>query len=273
MKYETEHFDSITALHAHLAKTIGQPFPFGDSSLSNREAHSWDLDTGFNKAMNMARCGGYWPNGAADLQSVDITEAAQTMAREIVPVIVNDVVGGAIDVDEYLNGNGPECFLRMEDEPDHIRPVVRVGVCIVASSSVKASVMMHRGRAILAMVDALELRGYSVELTAMHQVSRDDLIYLCCTVLKHAGAHWDPSSVAFGLAHPAFARRLGFRALEFNPAVTHFTKGGYGSVRNQKPAGYDMYFNGLTDNGADTPEKALAKVTDDMNHQAPHLMA
>jgi len=271
MQYETEHFDSITALYAHLLPTMDKKGLYGNSSVKPPR-WGWDLNTDLDQTMDMARKGGYWPEGAAELQSVDISEAAQTMAHGILPVIVNDVVGGTIDVSEYLQG-GPECFLRVEDEPGHIRPIVRIGVCVIASADVKAHVMMNRGRAILALVDALELQGYSAELTAMFVALHNGLTYFCNTVLKQAGAHWDPSSVAFGLAHPAFARRLGFRALEFNATAQHISRGGYGSGRINKPKEYELYFGYLTDNDNDTPERALESVNAELAKQAPDLLA
>lgn len=273
MKIVTDNFDSITALYAHLATTGTGAGPCGNASMKP-PSPSWDLGTSYAQATEMARRGGYWPEGAAELQSVDISDAAQSMAMGITPVIVADVVGGAVDVGEYLQG-GPECFLRVEDEPGHIRPIVRIGVCVIASANVTALAMMSRGRAILALVDALELQGYSVELTAMY-VAQDKQIqttYFCNTILKQAGAHWDASSVAFGLAHPAFARRLGFRACEFNTAAQRITNGGYGNGNIESPPGYELYFGYLTNNANDTPELALKSVTAELAKQAPDLMA
>jgi len=260
MKIYAERFDSITAFAAHLAPHTGREGKYGNSSEETR-ATSWALGMDWSQALTMAKRGGDWPEGAAELQSIDTAAATKDMATMIAPELVNDVVGGAIDVPEYLIG-APECFLRMDEEAEQPRSMIRLAACVGATADTSGHHMLNRGRAILAAVDAYELQGYTVELTAFmvcHRKGR--MLYTAEIVLKQAGIPWDSSSVAFGLAHPAFSRRLGFKALEIHPDAAWLSAESYGNGNMEKPEGFDIYFNYVTSGrGFTSPDEAIDTV-------------
>ena len=260
MELYAERFDSITAFAAHLAPHTGRGGKHGNESEDTKHP-SWALGVDWSQALTMAQRGGDWPEGAAELQSIDMTAATKDMASMIAPELVNDVVGGAIDVPEYLIG-APECFLRMDEEAEQPRSMIRLAACIDASGSTSGYHMLNRGRAILAAVDAYELQGYTVELTAFVVSNRKGrMLYTAEIVLKQAGIPWDASSVAFGLAHPAFSRRLGFKALEIHPDAGWLSDDGYGHGKMEKPEGFDIYFEYVIDGrGFRSPDEAIATV-------------
>jgi len=274
MKHVTENYASVSALARYCAGTKDGDQHYELQSVNHPLEPRWCLNTPYSKALDMAQHGGQWPEGARDLQSVNIDEQAHTIAKGIQPTMVNDVVGGALDIPEYLQGASPEVFMRMNDDEQQAKPVVRVGVCIIASANVDANTMMNRSRAVLALLDALELQGYSTELDAIWIGAGGcpKVNFQANIRVKNAGQPWDASSAAFALAHPAVARRLGFRLMEFNDAASRVTESGYGNGHVDPPAGYDLYFPYLSDNDKNaTPEKSLKYVTQQVKQQKPDL--
>lgn len=235
-------YPSIAAFARHVAG-LTDDGRRGHSSTADR-GHRWDLGADFDTTLQMAQEGGHWEEGARDLARVDVDQMAHGLAEVIEPAMIHAAQGGAVDVGEYLSGS-PECWLALE-EVSHARPVVRVGVCAVPCANMPAVAVMNRGRAILAIVEALELQGYSVELTAMFIAKGSHAPdYVAATIVKQAGEPWTPEPVAFALAHPAFTRRLGFRALESDQDCNgHAASGGYGrgDIARKKLADYDLFY-------------------------------
>lgn len=245
--------------------------PTGCASHSSR-SHSWDYGQSFDAALDMGLSGGNWDEGAQQLQAVSIDSLAHGMADVIEPAIVHDVHGGGLDIGEYLADN-PECFFRL-DEIEQPKPIVRIGVCTVPCANIEAHQLINHGRAIIALVEALELQQYSVELTGMFiAAGNHKRTYIAETVVKQAGQPWDAASVAYALCHPAYSRRLGFAALEADDDCHHYTGEGYGDGRIKAPEGYDLYFRYLDRPSAvNTPEAAQQYVTDIVTQQQPDLI-
>ena len=264
-------YPSITAFARH-CEALGDNRPdAAGSSSTQRPRVEWDMGVSYPQALEMALHGGDWAEGARDLQSVSIDRAAQSMAQVIEPAIVQDVTGGGLDIGEYL-ADSPECFFRLEDA-EHSRPIVKIGVCTVPCGNIEAHQMMNHGRAIIALVEALELQQYSVELVSMFVSRESKNVYREETTIKQAGEPWAASTVAFALAHPAFTRRLGFRALESDPDCWEHSQTGYGDGRIKRPEGYDIFFPYIVQPDAyETPAQAMAKVKQVLEEQQPQLL-
>jgi len=243
----------------------------GKDTSKRRVDKGWDMGVSFKQALNVALDGGNWQEGAEQLQSVSIDKAAHELAEVIEPAIIHDVCGGGLDIGEYL-ADSPECFFRLEDV-EVVRPIVKIGVCNVPCANIEAHQMMNHGRAIIALVEALELQGYSVELSALFISRASGDVFISDTAIKQAGEPWSAASVAYALAHPAFPRRLGFRELEEDKDCYKMTWQGYGDGRIEKPEGYDLYFKYLdTPYNVDTPADALEYVKEIATKQQPQLL-
>tara|TARA_R110000851_G_scaffold65939_1_gene149419 strand:- start:175 stop:993 length:819 start_codon:yes stop_codon:yes gene_type:complete len=267
---KTDRFESISAFAAHIDSVQRAPVKHAEHSKNNGATPAWDMGAGFAGALTMGLNGGLWDEGAAQLQSVDVTGAVDTMADTIAPAIIYDVTGGAVDISAYMSDD-PECFFRLDDEVQQA-PIIKIGVCAVPCANIESHELMNQGRAIMALVDALELQGYSTELTALIPFKKREATYLVEVVVKAAGAPWDASSVAFALAHPAFSRRLGFKALEVQPNYSYITAEGYGRGDIDAPVEYDIYFDYLTSNSiVSTPDGALEYVKETARGQCPSL--
>lgn len=271
--YVTKH-ESIAAFSRYLDEAgTARRYDSAMSSINTPASHKWSMGVDYYEALQMGLAGGLWDAGAKQLQAVSIDKAAQSIADIVEPAIINDVTGGGIDMGEYLN-DSPECFFRLEEE-EHPRPIVSLGVCTVPCANIPAHGLMNHGRAIIALVEALELEQYSVELVSMF-IAHDDqsgTIFREEVTIKKAGEPWNPSTVAFALAHPAFSRRLGFRGLELDKDCAFISNRSYGDGRISKPGNYDLYFGYLDKpQEVDTPEKALNYVTKRVKAQQPELI-
>jgi len=274
MKKYQQNFGSITELARFISDNEGSENTHR-SSKSSRASKEWSMGINYEDTLTMARNGGHWPEGAEQLQSVSVQDAASTLADMIAPEIINDVTGGAVDIGAYLSDD-PECFLRVDDEQAQVRPVIRIAVELAVAGRIPAVDAMNRGRAVLAMVEALELQGHSTELVGTFITYQGHIRYECHTVCKQAGEPWNPSAVAFMLAHPAFSRRLGFRMVELHDEARFMSKSSYGNGSQNISSldGFNLYVPYLCMDGlCDTPAKALKYIERVAREQAPDLIA
>jgi len=272
MRDDTElHFNSIHE-YGEYCLSLGDKRPAGAGVISEVErSHSWTGGMTYSQALKMALYGGNWIEGARELQSVDINEMVDRIAQVLEPTIVLAPAGGAVDIGEYLN-NSPECFYGFEQQ-EQPRPIVRMGVNINLKSDTTLDQSINFGRAVLAVITALEQQGRSVELTVIHKSrsSGESKGFKMTLVLKQAGQAWDAASAAFALAHPAFSRRLGFRAIESDPNYWRLSKEGYGNGLGNEE-GYDVFIPYNLESGrSNTPQGALDHVMEFVRTQAPEL--
>ncbi len=279
-KVRFDRFESIT----HFAQDVYTSHRFNTYGTSDCLAVSqrptsqdWCMDTDLDAALKMGMAGGYWLEGAQDLQSVSL-ESGSYDDIILQPAYDLSVVGGCVDVGEFLAGN-PECMLGLDDEGT-TKPVITVMFVAGAAHYVTSTEKMNYGRAVLALVDSLEAHGYSVELVAkmtyLHKGKSGRSKALTGVeadiVIKQAGEPWSASAVAFAMAHPAFSRRLGFRYCESKPEsapVTH-SKYGRGDVINKPENGIFLPYL-VEQDAARSPEGALAYVLQIAKLQKPEL--
>lgn len=277
-------FDSISD-YGEYVKSLEAGFikgyQAGDSSSTNRR--NWCDDT-LTEAIERACNGGYWPEGAEALQSVDLSGTL----GELMPVIEQSIdfgmTGGVVDTGEYL-ANSPECFLQLTDM-EEARPIVKIAYMACPASTVSANQVLNRGRAMMALIDGLEKRGFSVQLDIVDLYAYEQTEACEFRIaVKQAGEPWSAGTVAYALANVGFSRRLGFRACEGDEFYTASQQSyASGSLLKKWEAKtieeneYDLAFGYMID-GSDegrsckTPEGALRYMVKQITTQAPQLEA
>jgi len=186
----------------------------------------------FDEAIEYARHG--WPEGAnkakalLDRLTIDPPSAPHSQTY-------HDVSGSYVDVGEFVQGV-PECMVdfREDKRPARFAHIV-VAACYAASF--RASSAIQRGVTIAAIIDALEAQGIrctvDLHFTVKNESKTDQIdIHLA---LKEAHAPLNLDTLTFGIAHPAYLRRLIFGAMEHLPRERHRefsirSGGGYGKV-------------------------------------------
>ena len=268
-------FENISDIPAWLESN---PSKYDRASKTSRSM-SWDLGIGYEGAVEMAADGGYWPEGAE--QMIEATSEAQELkSAGLAPEIDYDVTGAVLDMDEYLAGE-PECF-STELQDQHI-DVIKIGVQQYTSGRNDAKEYIRRGAALMSVIDDLEARGFRVEIWGCTsglarkdfsngKFKKDGNGIDMRTCLKRAEEAWSPSSVAFGLAHPAFARRLGFAAVESFKNLRNYMDCGHGLHHTlDRPVGsdFDIWFsyNDMVSNTYRSVEQALKMVTAEVEKQ------
>lgn len=259
------HFESLASFANEVAlihKNNKRMKGAKKASFGHDNEYEWDYSTGFEYALEMALDGGKWKRGAEQLQQAQV-EAPVIMDIAESEELALERVGACVDIGEYLN-NAPECFLHFEPTL-HAKPVVKLAAFCSWACSTPATQIFNRGRAILAVIEALEKQGYRVELTGALCMSHDYVtrhnsklnpgieIYI---KLKDANDTYSAQTLAYALAHPVMFRRLGFRFTEAHNAK--ITKNFYGYGQPFKLEEYDIAFlHPEYDERFSTPEKAL----------------
>ena len=139
-----------------------------------------------------------------------------------------DTAGAEINMGAYLNGE-PECMLDYRQDTGKARVKLILVVKLDCASVVGVERLQQRGVAYMALIDALEMSGlYSVRLFCYASTDRDPHTVL--VQLKDEATQYDPSAVAFAMAHPSFYRRLVFG--DYDIAVGENRRGQHASWRN-----------------------------------------
>jgi len=141
-------------------------------------------------------------------------------------------------------GAFPHIALAAAGNPQHmIRPVpvpgsgkgrtVRVLVNCSASAGIKTPTMIARGVAYVALVEALQSLGYSVEVWVGVATETGKARFCGAWKIKTAGGQIDRDRLIFHMANPSNLRRLGFAVLESlsdneREALSCAGGGGYG---------------------------------------------
>lgn len=277
-----ERFESITAFadNVHTSNDAGIYGSTDCKKQSQRQAkQDWCLNTDLDQALKIGMAGGYWLEGAQDLQAISLKSGSYD---DIIlkPAYDLAVVGGCVDVGEFLAGN-PECMLGLTDDAETL-PVITIMYVAGAAHFITSEQKFNYGRAVLALVDSLESHGYSVELVAkmtyLHKGTSGRAKKLSGAevdiVIKQAGEPWSASAVAFAMAHPAFSRRLGFRYCESTPEGAPVTHSNYGrdDVINRPDNGIFLPYL-VSKDLVNSPERALEYVLALAENQKPELFA
>ena len=258
-------FENIRALG--LAVEAARPHPKSRCSSGGINPDFYGSLT-FKEAVAAAKSGGYWPEGANNLLSVELKQS--DIENELsAPALISALAGFAPLVPAFLAGQ-PDNMLAFDCEPTPAR-VLRLSVECTTASAVSSEAIFNRGRAILAVIVELEKQGYSISLDAhtysvFIRKSAANLTFETCVTLKNAGESLSPSALTFPLCNAAYSRRCIFRLKEACPTFYRATTGknGYGRViPSYKPHGYNAHFPCIDEDhqlAYETPQKALKTI-------------
>jgi len=229
-KYEMRWNDSI---HQFVNAAVERADKSGGAS---QKGGDWAGTETFAEAVDFAKRGTWEPGNVSEFRN---------MFDELIPKLREftdqgfevraDTVGFEVDMQAYLDG-----------EPENMRQYVPVeeavskrALCLVIghsiSSAVSAEELFQKGQATIALVRALRLLGYELEIWSEQTVRgrSHDVPYSVLTCLHKAGEIMDESAVEFAVGNPAWLRRLLFAFEEGEPPMLRkrygfVRSGGYG---------------------------------------------
>lgn len=222
--------DHLQDVEAFLQK--GQHTWRARSSEANGRGSEWDLNAGYQGALQLARVG--WEEGAARLsRRLWAMPAANTAHAPL----RYDVAGFEPDVGRFAAGE-PAHMRRRGTRVAH-ETVVHIVVNGVASAFVGADEYENFGLALAACIDRIEASGRRVELDMLFSAElREGHVSTVGWKVKRAQDHSDPAALAFSVGHPAAFRRLGFGLYEHAPREYELTN--YGIPARAKKQALEM---------------------------------
>jgi len=211
----------------------------GLQSHTTRDA-GWAGTATWDEALAVARIG--WPEGERRVQTLSDAVSSKVQESLTGTAWVRRVEGEEIDVAAFAQGQ-PDCWLQRTH--DDTRRVVTIRACIGVSSGIPTEQLFHRGAAIVALVEALEMSGFGVRVEAVKASgfsSKDKTRRVSAeVVVKESSQPVDRDRLTFVLCHNASYRRLGFCFMENAPLSVRSKLGAYGTP---------MSFPVATDDGA-----------------------
>jgi len=243
MKTYVSLFDSYNEL---ITKAISGE---ANDNLSSSSLESRNGNLSFTGTRSWADClsmiNAGWPEGRDTVyrftQEYGAIWAKFFPNKDYSDVLKPDITGSVPNIAAYIAGE-PECmfeFFRDEEQERLIAgcKLQRIIICGNASAYIKAEVIYQFGSLIAALVNSMEMAGFSVELWIVWKSKRDNqqVEYFC--PLKKFQERLDIDKLAFSLAHPSMLRRIIFSLIEQenDSVVNSFILsglGGYGSPVN-----------------------------------------
>lgn len=236
-----EHFKSI-----HEMLSVIESRKNNEVMANENSSHSNGKDFTGTRTYNEAK--DLFQNGYTDiLDKIKAGVSANLKRTEIRQRrnVQTGVVGYAPHVPNAILGL-PNSMIHTKTAPQKVK-AVSIVVGITENCDTEAEEFIKSGVAALGVVNALELRGYRVNLKVAFYVAQAGNERAFGTVsVKDYREHLDLQKLCFPLAHPSMFRRFGFKWMETQPEVKDYGwSWGYGSQMN------DMKFireNFLSDN-------------------------
>lgn len=191
----------------------------------------------FSQAVRLVREG--WPEGRDRL--IEGMEAAALVTPSLPMDSRRMDVAGAYPVAALAACGDPMSMVDPGDLSAAKRPVVRLAFSFSYSCGKRAQEVEDYGSALLSWIDRIEESGRSVEVMACHLASASGWRFGSSIVVKRAGEPLEIDRVAFVVGHPAFLRRIHFRAYEREGAdgFEDAFAGGYGMPETRRPTDLD----------------------------------
>lgn len=253
-------FESLREFSAWLADT---PANWRcDASRSYRATSTWDLQCGYDGAIDLARKG--WIEGAARVQS----KIAKLNLKQAFPKERNDFYGYRPNVPRYCAG-APDNMVR-HDKQTGGGQALSLYVTVNTPGTSRAKYMANWGVAIAQYVKQLELEGVPCEIFTLNAVELRGVTQYTTIKIKSAGQPLDLAVLAFAIGHPAMLRRLCFAMYERGkaPQCVSYGKpldGKIDNILDARPNG--VIINGMkrVNDIATTPERALEALTKEID--------
>lgn len=259
----SETFESI-ADFAYRAEENPRHQQAYDASVMSSPENTNGMD--YERAMECARNGGAWIEGAQNLARIQFNTDIDT--TEIKREFFTSPVGFMPNVPAAINGL-PDSMINSRRAP---KPFKRLTICVNVSKShrVTDQEALNRGRAILSLIEALELGGFSVELWAYIGIARayDDISPIAEGFIKIKGTNEAVNypATAFAFCSNAILRRVWFRYIEGSELwdLSNHNHGYPRDANNEKQAQFDVYFLSMTESAiwlnANSARDAIVKM-------------
>lgn len=181
---------------------------------TGREREDWAGTRSFEHAATLALEG--WAEGLQKMKLAVDAIAANAPSALVAPAFDLDVAG-AYPIAALAAAGSPLCMVNPAPVADRARPVLRLATSTALPAQYMPSEIFNYGAGLVAVIDALEQSGFSVELSSIrcNSALRDDKIKLTIrTLLKQAGQPLELERLAFCVAHASYNRRLHFAVVE-----------------------------------------------------------
>ena len=195
------------------------------SSLKKNE--KWNGDIGLDGMFDLLEFG--WQEGRDKVQEMldlqGLPEMPATIFRDMFEI---DAAGFRPLVPLYCAGS-PIHMLTWNQQPVVTDRVIRMRLSLALPGKVSTDTRISWGVATSMLVDALEIQGFSVELTGAFDCKHSRKQVHCYIMLKKAGQPLDLDTLISMVVHPGFERRVAFAFLERFDDYSEFS-GTYGRV-------------------------------------------
>mgnify|MGYP007008282755 CR=1 FL=1 len=205
-----------------LIQACSKPHPGGRVARESESPDSsgWAGTRDYPSAMTLMVQG--WPQGRDRM--LKALEISNRISKPAVISTTDYDVGGAYPNVALAVAGDPACMVDLGDLSNLIRPIVKIIIPRVVSASVSTQAIENFGGALLASIDRLEAEGRQVDLIGRFLVVDAPYRMMIDVPLKSPGEPLDIDRLAYSLVHPAFIRRIMFRAYELDPTVGPHTR-------------------------------------------------
>lgn len=219
----------------------------------DRRDHDWDLGFDLEESIECAEGTRFWDGVSTMMDNMEITD--KLAAKADLPRVKRHLVGGSVSMGAYLSGH-PKHMRRRSPQPSVDRPVLSIGVSLGIYWGTTAAQRLNMGAALMSAIDQLERNGYRCEVIAFWRASgtNNDPFKHWVNIeyqLKAPQSAWNPSALAFTIAHPAAQRHLTWRIAETQTQWTGALRSCYCSnINTQKyhescAGDFDVYFGNM----------------------------
>lgn len=198
-------------------------------SVNNDPSREWDLSVGYDGAVKLLHHG--WPEGTEQIAAYDIQRSADRSTLH------TSVYGLRVLVPAFVAGD-PVCMLMPVRSGRKVRNIT-LNIPCGYPYYIDSSQVIEYGQAICASIDALEEAGYRCQIIGdITSSGKDDSLYRANIEIKDFDQGLDRDAIAFYFCHPAFLRRIMFRAKEIHKELYEGYHGNYGSNLSSNRAYY-----------------------------------
>lgn len=238
---------------------------YGNSSITG--GYDFTGTKNLSEAIRLAEQG--WADGTDRIRKVaDSIEVPQDIVDDSHRLTLwHDVVGDEPDIGRFVEGQ-PEHMIEFRAQQLKVGKIINLFVSVSQDWLVERSSIVNRGATILAAIEALQTRGYSLGLYVVEQsFSGRSNLFSYRVPLIEPGQITNIDTIGFAIMHPSFLRRFIFAANEAESYDLRCELGAHSSGGYGKPVGKilhpkNMQINGSTvekDFGLTNSKKSMVK--------------
>lgn len=181
--------------------------------------NAWSKTTSFQHALKLAKEG--WQEGLSKMQSLSV-ELGKISSKIMKQTYKNDLVGAWIDIGAFVSGQ-PDCMVTTQNEEvtgSGVKKLIKVVLNVSITNGVSSEVVAIRGACAYALVQALEIAGYNVEVIVVNSARKIvkkngiEKKFTLSFPLKLAQETLEFDRLAFIMGNPSMNRRLCFSIKE-----------------------------------------------------------